>query len=246
MKNVFITIPAFREHRNIVQLCEKIQLIDTKDYNFNILIVDDSDDLKTLNAFKVKKLKKNVLIEKRSKKLGRGSAVLLGMNNFISSNQDNEIFVEMDADHSHSVDELLRNLNFFSKNNLDLLISSRYLKKSKILNWPISRRIFSKLSNKLTKITLGVPVSDYTNGYRIYSRKAIHHTVKNCGKIGDGFIILSEILVQLYYNKFKVGEIDSLFTNRVRGESSVTFKEIKNSLKGLIKLFFIKQDLNNL
>ena len=55
MKNVFITIPAFREHRNIVQLCEKIQLIDTKDYNFNIFIVDDSDDLKTLNAFKVKK-----------------------------------------------------------------------------------------------------------------------------------------------------------------------------------------------
>ena len=55
MKNVFITIPAFREHGNIVLLCEKIQLIDTKDYNFNILIVDDSDDLKTLNAFKVKK-----------------------------------------------------------------------------------------------------------------------------------------------------------------------------------------------
>ena len=102
MKNVFITIPAFREHRNIVLLCEKIQLIDTKDYNFNILIVDDSDDLKTLNAFKVKKLKKDVLIEKRSKKLGSGSAVLLGMNNFISSNQDNEIFVEMDADHLYS------------------------------------------------------------------------------------------------------------------------------------------------
>ena len=55
MKNVFITIPVFREHGNIVQLCEKIQLIDTQDYNFNIFIVDDSDDLKTLNAFKVKK-----------------------------------------------------------------------------------------------------------------------------------------------------------------------------------------------
>ena len=44
MKNVFITIPAFREHRNIVQLCEKIQLIDTKDYNFNILIVDGNEN----------------------------------------------------------------------------------------------------------------------------------------------------------------------------------------------------------
>ena len=33
MKNVFITIPAFREHRNIVQLCEKIQLIEGWSFN---------------------------------------------------------------------------------------------------------------------------------------------------------------------------------------------------------------------
>ena len=246
MKKIFITIPAFREHKNIIQLCRKIHAINTNSYKFDILIVDDSDNLKTLNLIQNINLKKKISIKKRTKKMGRGSAILVGMKQFTSSKNSNEIFVEMDADHSHSIKELIRNLDYFKINKLDLLISSRYLKKSKIINWPISRRLFSVLSNRLTRIVLGVPVSDYTNGYRIYSKRAVKHTVNNCGKIGDGFIMLSEILVQLYYRKFKVGEIHSIFTNRIRGESSVTFKEVKSSLLGLIKLFFIKINLNNL
>ena len=40
----------------------------------------------------------------------------------------------------------------------------------------------------------------------MYSKNAVKHITHNCGKIGDGFIILSEILVELYFNGFKVGE----------------------------------------
>mgnify|MGYP004246268499 CR=1 FL=1 len=63
---------------------------------------------------------------------------------------------------------------------------------------------------------------------------------KNCGNIGDGFIILSEILVELYYNGFKVGETKSKFVNRVRGESSLNLKEILNAFFGLLKIFKLK------
>ena len=48
----------------------------------------------------------------------------------------------MDADLSHSPTELKRNISFFYKNSLDLLIGSRYLKGSKIINWPLSRRSY--------------------------------------------------------------------------------------------------------
>ena len=115
------------------------------------------------------------------------------------------------------------------------------MKESKIVNWPISRRIFSFLANKLARLLLGVPISDYTNGYRIYSRSAVKHIVKNCGRIGDGFIILSEILVELYFNNFKIGETKSIFVNRVRGESSVNLKEIFKSLIGLLKIYKLKE-----
>ena len=102
------------------------------------------------------------------------------------------------------------------------------------------RRVFSFIANLLARILLRVPVSDYTNGYRIYSISAANHIAYNCGKIGDGFIILSEILLSLHLNKFKINEIKSIFKNRIRGESSVSFKEITKSMIGLLKLFFLK------
>ena len=76
------------------------------------------------------------------------------------------------------------------------------------------------MANSLAKFLLRVPVSDYTNGFRIYSNNAANHIAFNCGKIGDGFIILSEILVELYYKNFKIGETSSKFINRVRGKFS--------------------------
>ena len=65
----------------------------------------------------------------------------------------------------------------------------------------------------------------------------------NCGKIGDGFIILSEILVELYYKNFKIGETSSKFINRVRGESSVNSREIFNSFLGLIRIYNLKNKI---
>ena len=60
----------------------------------------------------------------------------------------------MDADFSHNPNELRKNIEHFSTNNLDLLIASRYLKNSKIINWGLKRRILSKLSNILARVLL--------------------------------------------------------------------------------------------
>jgi hypothetical protein len=121
-----------------------------------------------------------------------------------------------------------------------LLVSSRYLKNSQIINWPLSRKIFSFFANYLTKKILAVPLSDYTNGFRIYSKRSVYKIIKDCGKIGDGFIILSEILLVLHKSKYKISEIRSIFRNRLRGESSVNLKLIFESLFGLVKLYFYK------
>tara|TARA_B100000780_G_C20690644_1_gene274703 strand:+ start:81 stop:383 length:303 start_codon:yes stop_codon:yes gene_type:complete len=96
------------------------------------------------------------------------------------------------------------------------------------------------MSNFLASMLLKIPVSDYTNGFRFYSKPAVELITLKCGKIGDGFIILSEILLQLSLNQFKIGETKTNFVNRTRGESSVNIRLIYNSLIGLIKLFFIK------
>ena len=103
------------------------------------------------------------------------------------------------------------------------------------------KKIFSKLSNILANLVLGINISDYTNGFRIYSNKSIKIILNKCGNIGDGFIILSEILVALNVNNLKIGEIHSKFVNRLRGESNVNITLIFSSLYGLLKLFLIQK-----
>ena len=96
------------------------------------------------------------------------------------------------------------------------------------------------MSNILAQLLLNVGVTDYTNGFRIYSRRSVELIVKKLGKIGDGFIVLSEILLTIKLNKFKIRELPTIFVNRRRGESSVNFKLIIQSLIGILKLYLIK------
>ena len=236
MKSIGIVIPAYNENENIIKLLKNIK----KNINCFIIIVDDSADLNTKKIL-TKYNFKNVKYFNRGKKYGRGSAVLFGFKKLIKMKKKINCFIEMDADMSHSPSELKRNISFFYKNSTDLLIGSRYLKNSKIINWPLSRKILSKLSNVLAKFLLGVPVNDYTNGYRFYSKAATKTIITKCNKTGGGFIILSEIILVLWKNGFKISEIKSIFRNRVRGESSVNLKLLIESLFGLFKLYLIKK-----
>jgi dolichol-phosphate mannosyltransferase len=239
-KNIGIVIPAFNEENNIERLVKKIK---GKFRDSLIIIVDDSRHKKTWQLIKKKKLKVNYAF--RGKKLGRGSAVIFGLKKLMK-NKKIKIFVEMDADFSHNPAELPRNINFFRKNSLDLLIGSRYLKKSKIINWSLKRRVFSILANYLARSLLKIPIYDFTNGYRIYSKRAVKKIIKNCGKIDSGFIVLSEILLELHINNFKIREIESIFVDRKRGESSISLKLILVSLYGLTKLYFNSRKEMNL
>ena len=153
MKSIGIVIPAYKESENILSLIKKIR----KNLYCLIIIVDDSPDLETKKII-IKSKIKNLKYYNRGKKDGRGSAVIFGFKKLIKFKKNIDCLIEMDADLSHRPTELNRNISYFYKNSLDLLIGSRYLKDSKIINWPKSRRILSKLSNTLAKLLLGVPV----------------------------------------------------------------------------------------
>ena len=236
--NISFVIPVFKEEDNILELINKIDdNCSEAKIKYKIFLVDDSPT--DIIEVKIQKLDINIHYIFRGKKLGRGTAVLEGISKAINTIYT-DIIIEMDGDLSHDPVELKHKIKKFKEQKLDMLIASRYDKNSKILNWPISRKILSYISNTLAKIFLKIPVTDYTNGYRFYSKESAIHITNNCGKIGDGFIVLSEILMELYYNDFKIGEDSTIFKNRKRGESNVNIKLILSSILGLLKLFFIK------
>src|SRR5882724_7400408 len=224
---VGIVVPAYKEADNIGNLVHKILEFAP---DAQIVVVDDSPDPATQEAVERLRLP-NVGVIHRNAKGGRGSAVLDGVRTLLE--RGCSPILEMDADFSHPPSQIPELLREAPARGLDMLIASRYLPESEIHNWPFSRRVFSKCSNLLARVVLGVPITDYTNGYRIYSLPAARLIAETCGRKGKGFISLSEILVNLHYRGFRVGEVPTIFVNRTRGESSVNFEEIKNALTGL-------------
>ena len=232
LNKILLVIPTFNEEKNIILITNKLLKLNK---NIKILVIDDSIS----KPNRPKKLKKKVSFIQRKNKKGRCSAVLDGFK--IGLKKNFNIFIEMDADFSHNPHELNRNIKYFKNQKLDLLISSRYLKKSKIINWSLSRKVLSYLSNFLADLLLSANLTDYTNGYRIYSKDSVSIITKNCGLISNSFITLSDIIITLKNRDKKIDEIHSIFVNRVRGDSKVNFLMVLSSLFGLFKLFIYKK-----
>lgn len=236
MNKVAVIVPTYYEEKNIKKLIQKIN------NHLNQAIIFIVDDTPTPDIKPICDEFKNTRYFHRKNQRGRGSAVIFGIKKALK-NKNIKLIIEMDSDFSHNPKELNKKINYFNQNRLDLLIASRYLQESKIINWSLSRRIFSILSNMLARFFLKINLRDFTNGFRFYSIRSAKKIVKNCGNIGDGFIILSEIIVVINNNNFRIKELPTIFINRSRGESSVNLKLILQSLYGLIKLTFIKNKL---
>lgn len=230
MKKIGICLPSFNESKNIVNLINNILKINNE---IDICVVDDNSPDNTFVLLQNKfRNKENIHLIKREKKNGRGSAVWEGFNFLKNSGRKIEMFIEMDCDFSHSVNDLFKGIKILSNNiDCDVLLGSRY-PDGVIINWPLKRRIFSFSSNLLIRFLISKSIHDYTNGFRFYNNKAIDLILKN-KPMNKGFIYLTETLANFLSNDFKIMSFPIIFENRIRGESNTNLKEIYNSLKGL-------------
>jgi len=225
-----IVIPTYNEKNNIINLIKDIRKYVSKAL---IIIVDDNSPDNTAAVIqKLTRTDKKTKLIKRQKKLGRGSAVITGFKHTLQ-NKNITHFIEMDADFSHDPNELKNLIQTCQKS--DMVIASRYLKQSKIINWPIERKAFSFLANTYAKIVLQIPISDYTNGYRCYSRKTLE--LININQLKEtGYALLMEMAYVIHRHNLSIAQIPTTFVNRRRGQSNTTFKEILNALNAPLRI----------
>ena len=224
-----IILPSYNEELNIGNILEKLK----KEFSeFFILVVDDSSNDLTKKEFEKYKNDKCKIIS-RNQKLGRGSAIRLGFEYAIKN--DYSTIIEMDSDLSHDPKDLLNMVNKFKKENFDIIIGSRYLKESKIINWGKKRIVFSKLGNFLARFLFKYSIKDYTNGFRVYNNEVIKKVIQS-KQINFGFIYLTEILIIGIKNGFRISEVPITFVNRIKGKSSVNLKSFIESFLGILIL----------
>jgi dolichol-phosphate mannosyltransferase len=58
-------------------------------------------------------------------------------------------------------------------NDADLVLGSRWVPGGRVLNWPRSWQILSRVGNAYARLMLGLPLRDATGGYRAYRAAAL-------------------------------------------------------------------------
>jgi dolichol-phosphate mannosyltransferase len=220
-----IIIPTYNEALNLPHLVPRIRAVQP---DAQILVVDDGSPDGT--AAVAEGLGVGVL--SRSTKSGRGGAVLAGLIQ-ASGDPDIEWFLEMDADISHQPEELERLLAV--SDGADMVVGSRYLPGARIEGWSWRRKVWSRMSNRMIRTVLGVPMSDFTNGYRLYSRRAVEHLAGRRLR-ETGYISLSEWAYALHRARMTIREVPTTFINRRLGTSNMSASEAVDALRGLIRM----------
>lgn len=221
---ISIVIPTYNERDTIKELTQRLTNA-CKDYEIEIIIVDDNSPDGTGKIADNLAKKYPIKVIHRDEKLGLSSAVINGI-----SKSSGDIICVMDADLSHPP-EIVPELIEEGKNS-DIVIASRYVEGGSIKDWSFTRRIISYCATMLARPL--VRVKDPISGFFLFRR-----TVINGAKLDPiGFKICLEILAKGDYKTVK--EIPFIFSNRSKGSSKLNLKEILGYIKHINRLYIRK------
>lgn len=227
-----VIVPTYNEIDNVEPLVRR--LLDL-DHDVRILFVDDSSPDGTSGRVReVAARKPRVHLLERLGKGGRGGACMAGFQWVVERGlRDDDIVVEMDGDLSHAPEDLPRLVALLDE--VDLAVGSRWVSGGRVENWPWGRWVLSRLANRWARLILGIPMSDYTTGFRAYRGSVFKHL--DWHRIeARGYIVLTEMAWQIHNRGLAIGEVPITFINRVRGESNLSLGEVASAFTSVLRL----------
>jgi len=223
---ITLVIPTYNEAGNIPILVEKVfKIFDDNELDGHIIIVDDDSPDQTWKvAENLKDKYPNLEVLRRQDKRGLSSAVLDGFQL-----ADSEIVGVIDADLSHPPEKIPELVAPLIKGEADFTLGSRYIDEGGIENWPLKRKVSSKIA---TFAVLGLTkVKDPMSGF-FFLKKEVINNVELSPK---GFKVGLEILVR--GNCERVIEVPIVFRDREYGESKLRSNVILDYLLHISKLY---------
>jgi dolichol-phosphate mannosyltransferase len=231
VKENIVIIPTYNEKENIESI---IRYVFNLEEYFNILIVDDGSPDGTGDIVKslMQEYSERLFIIERSGKLGLGTAYISGFKWCLKN--DYTYIYEMDADFSHNPDDLI-NLHKACLKGADMSVGSRYKTGVNVVNWPLSRILLSYGASKYVRFITRMKLTDTTAGFVCYHRKVLE-TI-NLDKIKMiGYAFQIEMKFKAYLHKFKIDEVNIVFTDRQKGKSKMSGGIVGEAIFGVIKM----------
>jgi len=233
-----VVLPMFNEQSHIKETLNKIiNYLKTKDFNFELILVNDGSTDNTLNI--IDKYKKSIL--NNSKKIdfsiidnknnfGKGYSIKVGIS---ASSGDYVLFTDVDL--STPIEEFDILFNNILK-GYNIAIASRDLPGSNIVQRQhIIRESMGKLFNLFVRKIMNLNYSDTQCGFKLFDRKSVNMIFPRL--IINDFSFDVEILYIAEKLGLKVKEVPVTWNNTKDSKVRV----IQDSFKMLLSLIKIKR-----
>ena len=158
-----IILPTYNESLTIEKMLDAITTIIPPKINTEILVIDDDspDGTSKIVDLYIQKSKGDISlrIHTRKGKRGLSSAVIDGIGL-----ARGKFVLNMDSDFVHPPQMILTMYDELVNNELDIVVGSRYVEGGKYVEWPLIRKLISKIGNSLAGLWLGLDVKDSMTG----------------------------------------------------------------------------------
>lgn len=223
-----VVLPTYNERDNLERIVGRIL---TSSDDVDVLIIDDSSPDGTGAVARALSARTDrVRLIERPKKLGLGSAYLLGIADSLQNGYRG--VCTMDADNSHDPAALAPMCA--ALDGADLVIGSRYVAGGGT-DQSATRRLNSAIANRLARAVLDLPARDCTSGYRLYSTAMLRELPLSAMR-SRGYSMLVELLCTVVDLGGRVTEVPIAFCDRSEGRSKVGAHEIWESLRTIARL----------
>lgn len=231
MPDSLVIIPTYNEKENIEDI---IRAVFWLDHPFHILVVDDGSPDGTADIVRTLQNEyQELLLLERTSKSGLGTAYIAGFEYALEHNY--EYIFEMDADFSHTPEDLIKLHKACSEEGNDMAIGSRYVSGVNVVNWPMGRVLMSYFASIYVQLITGIPIKDTTAGFKCYTSKVLRTIDFNSLKfVGYAFQIEMKFLAWKY--GFRIKEVPIIFTDRTKGTSKMSKGIFKEAVLGVVQI----------
>ncbi len=223
-KKIAVVMPAYNAERTLRQTYQEIPL----DIVDDVILVDDASSDNTLKIAK----ELNLHHVAHPKNGGYGANQKTCYQEALKRGAD--IIIMLHPDYQYTPRLIPAMAGMIASGVYDVVLGSRILGKGALEGgMPFYKYVANRFLTAFQNLCLGQKLSEYHTGYRAFSRKVLETLPLSDNS--DDFIFDNQMLAQVAYFNFKMGEI-SCPTRYEKESSSINFKRSVKYGLGVLKV----------
>jgi dolichol-phosphate mannosyltransferase len=228
-----IVIPAYNEEKNIGKCIDEVRAVvrDQHHLPYEIVVVNDNSQDATEDVVRgYMKDDPNIRVVRRTPPGGFGRAIRSGMEAVTG-----DVAVIYMADLSDDPADVVAYYRKIAE-GYDCVFGSRFVKGSKVVNYPRLKLIVNRIVNKCIQWMFWTSFNDLTNAFKAYRTSVI----RDCGPYrASHFNITIEMSLSALIRRYHITQIPIRWYGRTWGSSNLRLGQMgRRYLSTLLMIFF--------